>query len=303
MLRVNYCLYLFIIFIFFSCEKDDTEELPKQFDRSTLEDGIADDVCYFNNPPYPVDADTLRILAIGNSFTDDAMTYIDALVKASNIDDSKLCLYEASKGGASLDMWIDYFNSDTNIYLRHITGKIQMDSQGTMSQLLAQPWDVIVIQQVSNLSYLWSSYSYLKEYIEIINSACTNKKVCLAFQLVWSHTQAEMPYVLQGNVACCQKMTQRYGIDVIIPTGTAIQLARETNLNDALYMTRDRWHLNLGIASYIASCTWFEALLRPVYGIPVVGNTAKPEGDYSENDILLGQKCAEQSVQHPYYYY
>jgi hypothetical protein len=172
-----------------------------------------------------------------------------------------------------------------------------MATQGTLAQLLNQPWNVIVVQQVSNQSYVWKSYRNLKEYVEVITSSCPNKEACLAFQLPWSHTPDEMPYVMQGNVACCKKMSQRYGIDVIIPTGYAIQKARGTRLNDPAYMTRDNWRLHPGMACYIASCTWFETLLRPVFDVSVIGNPSSPIGNYSEADILLGQQCAEWAVQ------
>ena len=288
------------VLLFLACEKEEGRRAYGLFDYSTLEDGISADTKYYENPPYPVGADTLRILAIGNSFTTDAMTYIDTIVMASGIDTGRLCLYDVCKGGASFDTWIETFHDKSAVNLNRITGGVTMASQGTLSQLLNQPWDVIVVQQVSDLSYVWSSYTSLRQYVELITTACPNKSVCLAFQLTWSHTASEMPYVMQGNVACCQKMAQRYGIDVIIPTGTAIQLARGTQLNDDAYMTRDNWHLNTGMACYIASCTWFEALLRPVFGIPVVGNTAKPHNDYTEADILLGQQCAERAVLQPY---
>lgn len=300
MSKLRFLPLFMVAFLFLACEKDENWMPYGQFDYSTLEDGISADTKYYENPPYPKDADTLRILAIGNSFSTDAMTYMDALVKASGIDANRLCLYETSMGGASFDTWTETFHNKSAVALRRITGGVTMTSQGTLSQLLNQPWDVIVVQQASDLSYVWSSYATLREYVELITTTCPNKRVCLAFQLVWSHTPKEMPYVLQGNIACCQKMSQRYGIDVIIPTGTAIQLARGTRLNDGLYMTRDNWHLNTGMACYIASCTWFESLLRPVFGIPIVGNTAKPQNDYTEADILLGQQCAERAVLQPY---
>lgn len=285
--------------LFLSCNKED--EFPHgNFNYDSLSDGIPDSVKYFENPPYPIDADTLRILIIGNSFSSDAMTYMDTLVKASGIDEGRVCLYEACESRASLTTWTEIFHHEKTVTLQHRAGRAAMSTEGTLPQLLNQSWNVIVVQQVSNYSYVWSSYATLKEYVELITSSCPNKNVCLAFHLTWSHRPSEMPYVLQGNIACCQKMSQRYGIDVIIPTGTAIQLARGTRLNDAAYMTRDQWHLNLHIASYIASCTWFEALLRPVFGVPVVGNASRPQRYYSEADILLGQQCAEQAVLHPY---
>lgn len=283
--------------ICFSCEKD--AEFG-EFDYRTLEDGIPDDVKYFTNAPYPANADVLRILAIGNSFTDDATLYLNDLVQASGIDMDRCCLYKVMMSSAGFDTWIHQFYSDGLIYPLHVTGNVKMEAPNSFSALLAQPWDVIVIQQVSTMSYQWKSYDCLKEYVELITSTCPNKDVCLAFQLVWSHGAWEMPYVMQGNIACCKKMAQRYGVDVIIPTGTAIQIARGTSLNDQKYMTCDNHHLNKGMACYIASCTWFEKLLTPVFGVSVMGNPARPSGEETDEAVRLGQRCAVYAVGHPY---
>ena len=289
-----------------SCEREDGWG---EFDESTLDDGIPDDVCYFTNPAYPTDADTLRILAIGNSYTEDATTYLDSLVIHAGIDPQRVCLYQAVTASATFETWVNIYTSDSSVTLTRRVGKVKMLEHGTLQELLRQPWNVIVVQQASNQSYVWSSYLYLKPFVELITSNCLNPQACLAFQLVWSHTQSEMPYVLQGNIACCQKMIRRYGIDVIIPTGTAIQLARSTTLNAPLYMTRDRWHLHQGIACYIASCTWFQTLFTPVFSTSVlgnpavpIGNPATPDGSYTSADIQLAQQCAYQAVLSPYDY-
>mgnify|MGYP002858860844 CR=1 FL=1 len=265
-----------------SCEREDGWG---EFDESTLDDGIPDDVCYFTNPAYPTDADTLRILAIGNSYTEDATTYLDSLVIHAGIDPQRVCLYQAVTASATFETWVNIYTSDSSVTLTRRVGKVKMLEHGTLQELLRQPWNVIVVQQASNQSYVWSSYLYLKPFVELITSNCLNPQACLAFQLVWSHTQSEMPYVLQGNIACCQKMIRRYGIDVIIPTGTAIQLARSTTLNAPLYMTRDRWHLHQGIACYIASCTWFQTLFTPVFSTSVLGNPAVPIGKLDTENL------------------
>lgn len=70
------------------------------------------------------------------------------------------------------------------------------------------------------------------------------------------------------------KLTDNYGIDMIIPTGTTIQNARATELNTPHGITCDGKHLAYGVGRYLMACTWFEALIAPVYGVSVVGNTA-----------------------------
>ena len=44
-------------------------------------------------------ADTLRILAIGNSFTDDPTFYLGGVVGASGIDQKRVCVYALTVGG------------------------------------------------------------------------------------------------------------------------------------------------------------------------------------------------------------
>ena len=275
-----------------SCEKDEDSLIKHEDDNPTKTTYV--------NPPYPVDTDTLRILVLGNSFSTDAMTYMDTLVKASTIDEETVCIYEGYLTSASFNTWTELLLNEEPVTIYRRAGRIAMSTNETLRQLLNQPWDVIVIQQASRLSYIWDSYAILGKYIELLTSSCPNKNVCLAFHMIWSHKPSEMPHLLQGNIECYQKMATQYGINVIIPTGTAIQLARGTHLNDAAYMTRDNWHLNLGMACYIASCTWFEALLRPVFRVSCIGNTARPQPDYSDADILLGQQCAERAVMHPF---
>lgn len=283
-----------------SCNEEDWP--TGNFDYTTLEDGIGDDVHYFSNAPYPTDADTLRILTIGSSFTEDATYYIDMLARAAGIDAKRLGIYKVVTGFARFNTWTDTWEKADTVYAKKVTGDVTMKVYGPMHDIVAQPWDVIILSQASDASYKWDTFVHLRELMEKILNACTNRRVCFAYQLQWSHVPKEMPYVMQGNVACSEKMSRRYGIDVIIPCGTAVQLARNTRLNDSRYMTRDSYHLNLGMGCYVASCAWFEKLLAPVFGTAVVGNGAQPDGDYSSEEVLLAQRCAAYAVENQYDY-
>ena len=99
---------------------------------------------------------------------------------------------------------------------------------------------------------------------------------------------------------------------MIIPTGTAIQNARTTNLNTPHGLTRDGKHLAYGVGRYVAACTWFEALIAPVYGVSVVGNSTIHDIDENEQNNstyetapvtnenrILCQQCAAAAVANP----
>lgn len=283
-----------------SCSKEDEFEFKGQhFNYATLEDDIPDSVRYHVNPKYPVRTDSLRILAIGNSFTEDAMQYMDAMVKASGIDISRICVSTLTEGSSNFETWLNKDYENKVFSLNRVTGTAVMQHEGKLRELLHQNWDVIVVQQSSTLSYDWKSFAYLKGLEEKLLMYCTNPGLCLAFQLVWSHDHSEMPYVLEGNIACCKKMMNRYGIDLIIPTGVAIQNARDTRLNDDMYLTRDYWHLNKGMARYIATATWFESLFKPVFNVTVMDNSCQPDGKNAYDDIVLAKQCVIKAVTDP----
>lgn len=283
-----------------SCSKEDEFEFKGQhFNYTTLEDDIPDSVRYHVNPKYPVRTDSLRILAIGNSFTEDAMQYMDAMVKASGIDISRICVSTLTEGSSNFETWLNKDYENKVFSLNRVTGTAVMQHEGKLRELLHQNWDVIVVQQSSTLSYDWKSFAYLKGLEEKLLMYCTNPGLCLAFQLVWSHDHSEMPYVLEGNIACCKKMMNRYGIDLIIPTGVAIQNARDTRLNDDMYLTRDYWHLNKGMARYIATATWFESLFKPVFNVTVMDNSCQPDGKNAYDDIVLAKQCVIKAVTDP----
>ena len=67
---------------------------------------------------------------------------------------------------------------------------------------------------------------------------------------------------------------QESNIDIVIPSGIAIQNLRNTSVNNPpMDLTRDGYHLDFGAGRYTAACTWFESLIAKVYKVSVIGNT------------------------------
>lgn len=256
----------------------------------------------YKNPDYPVNADSLRILVLGNSFCGNSVRYLGALVDSSSIDKKQLGVYVNVIDGSGIDTWIDECESTKTLDFERVAGDLKMESHGDVLMLLAQKWDVIIFTQVSSASYLWGSFQNLPKLIRFLTVNCGNPDVCLVYNIPWSHTPEDMPWMLDGNFECCSRMTAQCGIDQFIPVGTAVQLARSTRLNDSMYLTLDKWHLNEGMGQYVASCTWFQKLIAPVFNVDIVGNKAKPKGNYSEADIQLAQKCAHQAMLLPFNY-
>ena len=50
-------------------------------------------------------------------------------------------------------------------------------------------------------------------------------------------------------------------------------------------------HCCRGVGRYLGSCTWFEAIIKPIYGVSVVGNTLRMTEKMSgESDAPDGRK-------------
>ena len=109
-------------------------------------------------------------------------------------------------------------------------------------------------------------------------------------------------------VDCDSRARVDFNVPVVIPSGVAVQMARETRLNNenrvpadskVYQLTRDGFHLSRQHGRYIAACVWFESLIKPTLGKSVKGNPYLLEDtEYSitKKDAKLCQKCAIKAV-------
>lgn len=270
----------------------------------------------FKNNPFPISKNTLKVLAIGNSYTEDANAYLRDICRLSGIDQNRFCIYEALLGGSSLQTWTEKYKSRQEIEILQTAGNIEMPvTKGTLKSILSQDWDIIIVQQLSKLSTDYSSFNpYLKKLINLIREDCSNPKLAFAWQLIWSYKSdyGDPPYGIIRWEKICEVVEQQIsndGIDIIIPTGTAIQNARNTSLQTDGELTRDGTHLSFGTGRYIAACVWFETLLKPLFNRSIIGNKAQHSLSSSEirdskyksisvtsENAALCQKCAANAV-------
>lgn len=245
----------------------------------------------FTNYPLPQQPDTLRILGVGNSFTDDGMMYLPNLLSAAGINN--VVLGRLYIGGCSLERHCKEYESGANDYVYYKSTKNRwttVSKSATLLQgLLDENWDVIVVQQVSGLSGLYSSYQpWLDTLMQVLRFHCRNAAACIAWQQTWAYaTTSTHPdfarysgnqlAMYQNIMSCNQKLVETTPIEIVIPTGTAIQNLRQA-MHDAGEFTRDGYHLNYKMGRFTAACTWFQALIAPVFRTTVEGNSARLYG-------------------------
>lgn len=276
----------------------------------------------FDNFPLPSSPDTLKILAIGNSFSDDGTQYIPGLLEAAGIHN--VIVARLYIGGCSLERHCREYSEGLSNYTYY---KSTRNSWETVSKNASLPdglkdevWDVITVQESSGISGIYDNYAkWLPELISIIRKEALNPRAAIVWHKTWAYaTNSTHPEFINYDKSqekmysaisqCVEKASKDFGLSVVIPSGDAIQLARATRLNNSgavpsdckVYdLTRDGYHLTRQFGRYIAACTWFEALIRPVFGKSVLGNgytLRDTEYSISRKDARLCQKCAVRAV-------
>lgn len=246
------------------------------------------------NPPVNFHKADLKVLDIGNSYTQDAQTYLPQIIKASGIDDD-FSLYRAFRPSASFKTWVDCWNDSDNEYysidfcagtsLGGISGSGSA-SDGALFRKALQSvkWDIILIHQVSTYSNDYSLWEgdgaggYLQELIRIIR--VTNPQTTIGYLMThsyrgsyWANSEGGS-YLRWRNIAdATRQLKLEYDIDFIIPYGTAVQNLRASSLNDTYEFSEDGTHMGAGLGDYVAGCCYFESLLAPRYGVSIWGNT------------------------------
>ena len=248
--------------------------------------------------------DTLKVLAIGNSFSEDAIEqHLSALARAEGLN---VIICNMYIGGCSIDRHVENLRGNKAEYRYRkfdVDGKMTEKWNYTLETVLAEEdWDYVSLQQVSQSSGLPESYALLPELVEYVKARVPEDAV-LMFHQTWAYAPKsdhggfknygrDQMKMYNAIVNTVNQEAPKVGIKLIIPSGTAIQNARTSSLGNDL--TRDGFHLSFAHGRYIASCTWLEAVL----GVNPIGNTYCPEGMTPE-ECKIAQKAAHKAVKNP----
>lgn len=216
-------------------------------------------------------SESLKVLAIGNSFSDDAVDNLWKIASDYGIEDVVIGMLYI--GGTSLQQHHHNATNNLPVYTYYRYNDIHRTSEIDKTieyGILAEDWDIITLQQVSQDSGLYHTYSpYLQELIDFVLERATNEDVELAFHMTWAY-QASSTHsgfhnydrdqikMYNAIVDAGKNVLKEYeDIDFILPSGTAIQNGRGV-FGDTL--TRDGYHLDHIYGRYIASMQWFKTI-------------------------------------------
>lgn len=308
-------LLLCTIFLVGCAKHDDGSDMDQEIQNGKYP--VDAETPYFQNNSLAAGKKQLRLLAIGNSFSVDALHFVKDILSNMCIDSTTYSLYALIHENASLEYWSDMAKKDEIVTLNYMGGEQMAIERTTMLEALSQDWDVVMLTQYSFFSTDYNTFNpYLRQLIDFVLSHCANPNVTIAWQMAWSYNDAivtpDSNYARWLYIAIAtKKMKTNDGIDVIVPIGTAIQNARNTPLNSISQLTRDGWHLNEGKGRYIAACTVVQSLFGQVYDISVDNESTiislpkastqmfPPEG-VSEEERNLCHQCVLNAVEQPF---
>ena len=281
-------------------ETEATTDAPDTSDTSGNDDGDNDDggnddggndeqppAEPLGEPIISTYKESIKILAVGNSFSVDAMEHLAVILKEAGVKEVVLGnLYIA--GCSVWKHWNHTSNgqleesADYKFYVNKGNG--WTDSMETMKTgLLYEDWDIITLQQVSQWSGKPDELSKLPELIDYVKATTPNKDVKLLWHMTWAYqnnyvSEEKFGYYNNDQMTMYNAITNLVQTKIntndsftgFIPSGTAIQNLRTSYLGDTL--TRDGYHMSLDIGRYTAALMWFKELT----GAPISGITAVP---------------------------
>ncbi len=250
--------------------------------------------------------EVVRILAVGNSFSEDALDYhFHGLCEAAG---KRAVVGNLFIGGCSIDRHLLNARTDSAAYrFRRIglDGAILAVEKVRLSEAIgSDDWDFVSFQQSSGVSGIYASYANLGELISYVDSLTPDKT-----GYIWHQTWAYAPtstHSAFGRYGSDQQtmydsimnanrraIMENRALSRVVPSGTAVQNAREAGGDPDL--TRDGYHLHPLMGRYVAACAWFEA----IFGESVVGNSYVPEG-LSPEQARLAQESAHAACLSPF---
>ena len=250
---------------------------------------------------------SLYILAIGNSFSDDAMEYLYQILQDLGYKD--IFLGNLYIGGCTLQTHAGNLTNNLGAYdyRTNSAGKWSTAASHTASSALKErDWDYVSMQQASGYSGVADSYEpYLSTVVNAVISSCPGAK--RMWHMTWAYQgdsnhkdftkynddQKTMYEAILNAVNT--KVLSRGDFDFIIPSGTAVQNLRSSFLGDNI--TRDGYHMSYNIGRYLTALMW----ARKITGKSIAGVSFKPSSySYTDDQIAVIKEAVEKAYEKPF---
>ena len=201
----------------------------------------------------------MKILSIGNSFSQDAQRYIHRISAINEIPIKTVNLYI---GGCSLRT--HYFNmlENNKKYLFEFNGEGTGIYISIKEALMSDEWDIVTFQQASGYSYKWESYepyltelsAYVKKYAPQAKQVIHQTWAYSASHIIDRGMSGTRDDMFKGLTECYEKAAKAINAEKIIPSGVLVETLIKNGIDTP---HRDGYHLTRGLSRLAASLLWY----------------------------------------------
>ncbi len=247
----------------------------------------------------------MKILFIGNSFSDDTMEHAANILLSLGV--GTVSLGNLYIGGCSIHRHVDNAANDRAWYeYRTNTGDGWTTTPNTSIRmaLTSQEWDIVAIQTGTadgSRNTCERCYDYLPILLKYIRALCKNNPK-IVFNMTWvGEAWNGHPEIVAHNgdqMAMYREVTRIVRevvltqVDAVSPAGTAIQNARAVGLAP---LNRDGYHLSWGLGRYIAGLTFVGAAT----GLDIAACSWMPEG-VTALQATIAVKAVQDALKAPF---
>ena len=220
----------------------------------------------------------MKILSIGNSFSQDGVFYLHQIAAAAGFDIETVNLVI---GGCSLERHWNNIRSGSKEYAFEVNGRLEKEEPVSLNDVIAgQKWDFVTLQQVSHLAGILPTYHpFIESLFEFVCAGAPGAEIVL--HQTWNYppdsdhsgfvNYGRNPKRMYKAVRKTYKTAARQlGGLRIIPSGDAIYSAAKSGIN--LY--RDGFHMSIIHGRYLLGLVWF----RFFTGMDVSAVDFRPDG-------------------------
>ena len=232
---------------------------------------------------------TIKILTVGNSFADNACTYLPQI--AASVPGLSIKITKANLGGCSLERHVTLMKEcESNPGLKPYSNAYCLKDLLGMDS-----YDFVTIQQASPLSFKLESFQPFADLLIKFIKEYSPRSAILVHQ-TWAYG-ADSPRLKEWNMSREQMhkslvenyrtLAKEYGLD-ILPSGSAFYNAVLKDKGIDLW-NKDRYHANVN-GCYLAGCIWFGRM----FGISPKKISFKPDGMDNDTAEFLRKIAASE---------
>ena len=204
----------------------------------------------------------MKILSIGNSFSQDAHRYLHALAESMGEDLQTVNLYI---GGCRLSLHHENMMSDARAYAMEQNGVGTGKTVSIREALESDTWDVVTLQQQSSSSACYGTFQpYLNDLAAFVRKKTEGAR--LALHQTWAYANESERLYRAGYAthsemfapirASYEQAMRDAGADFLIPSGEAMRILSESDF----VVHRDGFHASYGLGRFALALTWLGKL-------------------------------------------